>query len=265
MNPTLPAPVYRYGRKRTESRRIEGPGRSEYIITHRHGSEYQKQSVFATAQSQSLPSRYNRHGPQIPNYFSAPPAGPPIQHGHDFPMVQMPPAPPQVRDLKPPHPGHPPGFDQHGRYSDDDIHHIPPTHHGHPPGFDQHGHHGHQPQIVRGRYSDDDIIAISDDSDMDQRSPRSLTFGISLAPSNSDKDSSVSLTQASETSLGHDGVKGSKNNGEGDKKYKETIFSVSSSRYTNSLDFRMPVEAELVLQPPPIPTEKSLNPLLTWM
>ena len=242
MNPTLPSPVYRYGRRRSESRHIEGPGRSEYIITHHHGSEYQKQSVFASAQPQSLPGRYNRHGPQITNYLPAPPPQPQIRHRFDPRMVQMPPAPPRAPE----------------------FHLIPPAHPGHPPGFDQHGHHGHQIQIDR-HDSGDDIIAVSDDSDTDQRSPRSLTFGISLAPSNSDKNSSVSLTQACETSLGHDGVTGSKINIEGDKKYKETIFSVSSSRYTNSLDLRMPVEAELVLQPQPKPTEKSLNPLLTWM
>ena len=110
------------------------------------------------------------------------------------------------------------------------------------------------------------MVSSRDISDTDQRSPRGLTFEISLARSNADKNSSVSLTQTSETSLGHDRVKGSKNITEGDYKvYEESIFNISSSRYTNFLDLRMPVEAELVLQPRPRPTEKRLNPLLTWM
>ena len=101
---------------------------------------------------------------------------------------------------------------------------------------------------------------------MDQRSPRGLKFGVSLARSSPDNNSSVPITQTPETNLGHDGVKGSKNIIEGDYKiYKESIFSVSSSRYTNFSDLAMPVEAELVLQPPAGPTKRSLSPLLTWM
>ena len=340
MNSRLPAPAYGYGGKRTESRRIEGPGRSEYIITHRHGSEYQKQSVFASGQPQSLPSSYKGHGPEQEAYFHAPPPRPQIQHGYD-----------QMLHMSPASPG---GYAQ--------FHHIQPGDHGHPPGFDQHGHHGHgqselaggQPQFMpriipirpprtshyptpplppkfaypshhlqvdrHSHHSDDDIlvarggpelseassakklsdiqeesrsredkdhtmsisapskVSSRDVSDMDQRWSRGLTFGISLARSISDKNSSVSLTQTSETRLGLDGVKGSKNIIEGDyKAYKESIFSVSSSRYTgplsprmcsqstSSLHPRMSIGAELVLQPPARPTEKGLSPLLTWM
>ena len=247
MNPRLPAPAYGYGRKRTESRRIEGPGRSQYVITHRHGSEYQKQSVFASVKPQTAPPLLHSHG----------------HHGHSPGLDQ------------PGYPNHPRVLEQHG-----DFHpRLGPGHHDLPRVFERYRHPPEFAEAIRfGRkspretkhrkmpISSPSTVSSRDDSDMDQRSPRGLTFGISLARSNSDKNSSVSLTQASETSLGHNGVKGSKNNIEGDYKvYKETIFSVSSSRYTNSLDLAMPVEAELVLQPPPRPTERSLNPLLTWM
>ena len=207
-NPRLPAPAYGYGRKRTESRRIEGPGSSEYILTHRHGSGYQKQSVFAGAEPQSSSSLYNGHGRRRTYRYSAP----------------------------------------------------------------QHGHHGHQPELdklllVRRKdkeltISSSSEVSSEDIADMHQRSPRGLTFGISLASSNSDKTSSVSFTQTCQTGLDHGRVKGSKNTIESG--LKESIFRVSSSRYTHPLDMRLPVEAELVLQPPPRPTEKSLSPLLTW-
>ena len=109
-------------------------------------------------------------------------------------------------------------------------------------------------------------VSSIDDFDMGQRLSRGLTFGFSLARWNPDKSPSVSLTQTSETRVGHDVVKESKNIKEGDYKvYKESIFRVSSSRYTKSLDLRTSVEAELVSQPPPPPTDKSLSPLLTWM
>ena len=223
------APAYGYGRKRTESRRIEGPGRSEYIITHRHGSNYQKQSVFASAQPQRLPSRYNSlHGAHATPYYSAPP-----------------PASPAVV---------PAAFDREGPSRARMLPPIYPI----------------QRSIRKEKeytmsISSSGKTSSSDFSDMDQHSPRGLTFGISLARSNPDKNSSVSLTQTSEPKFGLDGVKESKKITEGDcKVYMESIFSVSSSRYTNSLDLRMPVEAELVLQPPPGPTEKSLSPLLTW-
>ena len=258
MNPRLPAPEYGYGRKRTESRRIEGPGSSEYILTHRHGSEYQKQSVFASAQPRSLPSRYNSHGHQRRYFPPASPSGPQIQHRHH---------------------DHHPGFDV------DDAHDGHDAHDAHDD-YEQeelrrgHAHRSHSHRRY-SRASDPRVIPVihstelriprfpsgglrsRDIADMDQRSPRGLTFGISLACSSSDKNSSVSFAQTSETGSGHDGVKGSKNTIKSG--YKESIFRVLSSRYTNSLALRMPVEAELVLQPPPRPTEKSLSPLLTWM
>ena len=64
IDPMLPAPAYDYDRKRTESRRIQGPGKSEYIITHRHGSEYQKQSLFASTQPQSFRYAHNNFEPR---------------------------------------------------------------------------------------------------------------------------------------------------------------------------------------------------------
>ncbi len=236
-----PPPAYGYSRTRTESRRIEGPGRSPHIITHRHGSEYQKQSVYASAQHQTLPSRYNSHGPRmITTRFTSPPE----------PQIHL------YNAIK----------------------------------REEQSHHKRQPQMNRlnrdteyeARMRAEELSAMLRDdkrsisssskvssrdiSEMDQRSPRGLKFGFSLARSSPDKNSSVSITQTLETSLGHDGVKGSKSIIEGDYKvYKENIFSVSSSRYTNFLDLRLPVEAELVLQPPAGPTKKSLSPLLTWM
>lgn len=272
MNPKPPAPAYGYGGKKTESRRIEGPGRSEYIITHRHGSEYQKQSVFASGQPQSLPSRYKSHGREQEAYFRAPPPRPQIQHGYDMSPAIL------SRSQ------HPAGDHDNlllvrkkgtilpvSSSSSDDN----------PTGLDsdsksveafrarrrsRHRLVTSQREERRNVYIPPQQSQLDRHFHMKQRSPRGLTFGISLARLNSDKDSSVSLTQTSETSLGHDGVKGSKNITEGDYKvYKESILSVSSSRYTNSLDLRIPVEAELVLQPPARPTEKSLDPLLTWM
>ena len=147
MNSRLPAPAYGYGRQKTESRRIEGPGRSEYIITHRHGSEYQKQSVFASGQPQSLPSRYKNHGPEQEAYFHAPPPRPQIQHGYD-PMLHMSPASPG---------------------EDAQFYTIQPGDHGHPPGFDRHGHHGHPPQIAHQSSSDYSSIGLDSDFESVER------------------------------------------------------------------------------------------------
>ncbi len=270
-----PPPAYGYSRKRTESRRIEGPGRSPHIITHRHGSEYQKQSVYASARYQTLPSRYNSHGPRmITTRFTSPPE-PQI---HLYNAEQRLRFEQEENRRSRPRPYPPPPEPQ-----------IHPSYHNHPRSY-QHSHHKRQPQMNRlnrdteyeARMRAEELSAMLRDdkrsisssskvssrdiSEMDQRSPRGLKFGFSLARSSPDKNSSVSITQTLETSLGHDGVKGSKNIIEGDYKvYKENIFSVSSSRYTNFLDLRLPVEAELVLQPPAGPTKKSLSPLLTWM
>ena len=218
MNAMLPAPVYGYDRKRTESRRVEGAGRSGYIITHRHGSKYQKQSVFAGGQPQSLPRPYDGYGAYAtPDDFARGAKGIPIAYER----------------LEGP----------------SGVTGLPIIHHS-----------------ESSSRKSSSKVSSSDFSDMDQRSPRSLTFGISLARSNPDKSSSVSLTQTSEPNLRHDGVKGSKKLIKGDRKgYTESIFSVLSSRYAKFLDLRMPIGAELVLQPPPRPTEKSLNSLLTWM
>ena len=235
MDPRLPAPAYGHGRKRAESR----PGRSEYIITHRHGSEYQKQSVFARAQPQALPSAYNNHGPFITPHHSATPPRRLVAHTASSPQRR------------------------HGRRRQQSIESARAT------------------SIVRSirtdprdREEDDAGLSIpsssklssSEISDIDQRSPRSLKFAISLARSDSDKSSSVPLTRTSKIDLGHDGVKELRNIREDHYKvYKEKIFNVLSSRYTKSLDLGTPDEAELVVQPPPGPNQKSRNPLLTWM
>ena len=45
-------------RRRTESRRVEEPGRSRQKISHRHGSGHQKQSAFTSVQNETTPGHY---------------------------------------------------------------------------------------------------------------------------------------------------------------------------------------------------------------
>ena len=236
MDPMLPAPAYGYGRKRTESRRMEGSGRSEYTITHRHGSEYQKQSIFASAQHQAFPSPYSNHRPFIVPH----PAPPPDRH-----------YPPHVLM----HPGyHDPQLEED--YGAEQRFAAPIN------AESKHREKGLHAMSI----SSSNKLSSSDISDMDHRLPRSLKFTVSLARSDSAKSSSVPLTQTLETGIGHEGVKRLNNTREGEYKvYKDKIFNVWSSRYTKFLNGVIPVEAGLVLQPPPRPNQKSRYPLLTWM
>ena len=266
MDSMLPSPAaYGSGRKETE----------RYVITHRLGSEYQKQSVFASGQPQDWPrsSRYNRRGPRMTSYNPALPPGAPIQPHYDRRMRDgaraRPPPVIRIRPRNQPRYSRQSGYDQHDHY-------------GYPEGRARRRSRSpiknKNTKSIRfqARVSSSDDNSISHESYSESaagyylasrsRKEKDHTFGISLARSNSNKNLSVSLTQDSETNLGHDGANGSRNNLEGGYKvYKENIFSVSSSRYTYSSDLRMPIEAELVLQPPSRPTEKSLSPLLTWM
>ena len=247
----LPAPAYGHGRKRTELRRIKGPGKSEYIITHRHGSEYQKQSVFANVQPEESPSAYNNHEPFITPYDSAPPPQrPPIRHlamdlGHhdrqDF----------RHHDQQTVEPIHAESARRRFRRSEPRFYAKSRI---------------REKRLYTMFSSSSSKLSSSDNCEMDHRSPRSLKFAVSLARSDSDKSSSVPLTQTSETGIGHDGVKRLNNTREGDYKvYKENIFNVLSSRYTNLFEFGMPDEAELILQPLPRPNQKVRSPLLTWL
>ena len=250
----LPAPAYGQNRKGTESQRIEGPGRSGYVITHRHRSEYQKQSAFASVQPQSLPSRCRSHGPRDASYYSDPRFVPSVRDLHTQSSKKKkkkktPQSPLRgVRDLK------------IGVHSDSELARATRA-------MPMHVEHlRHKVKVDRNPVRSSSKVSSIDDFDMGQRLSRGLTFGFSLERSNLDKSPSVSLIQTSKTSVGHDVVKESKNIIEDESKvYKERIFSVSSSRYTKSLDLRTSVEAELVLQPPPPPTDKSLSRLLTWM
>ena len=262
MDTMFPGPEYGQVPRRTTSRRIEGPGRSEYIITHSHGSEYRKQSVFASAEPQSFQNIYNNHEPQRPSYYSDPPLGGQVQHGYDR-MLHMPLDPLRPHQLQPDDHGQPPEFDDHDYYKQlRRRERFTPRALSGVHAESQSRKHKRRTINVLPPYR----ISSGDLFGMNQCSPRGPTFGISYSLLNPDDNSSVSLAQTSDRSLGHDGLKGSKKVMKGDcKVYKESIFNVSTSRYTNSLDRTVPVEAELVLQPRSRPTGNSPTPLMSWM
>ena len=104
--------------------------------------------------------------------------------------------------------------------------------------------------------------------DLEDKDERSfpLSFGFSFDFFDPYEKSQESFAQTSLTSLGRGRIRGSKGIvGDESKTYRESIIDVSSSRYVNISDPGQSCGAELILQPPAGESERSLQPLLSWM
>ena len=216
------------GRRRTESRRVEEPGRPEQRISHHHGSGFQKQSVYANRQNRTLPAALgDPYYPHIglhghPTYHSAAATAGVPYYLNDTPIDNL------YESHEQHHPRHAPAPLPHGLPSNDRSEDYA------------------QPQFERFRAG--------------------LSFGFSFGNLDSEDDSRVLTAQTSLTSPNRGGVKLSKNIvGNDSRVYSESIFNVSSSQYKSLLDIGQSSEAELIVQPPVGASERSLHPLLNWM
>lgn len=245
-------------RRRTESRRVEEPGRSKQKISHRHGSGHQKQSAFTGVHNEATPGHYyaddspkkfHYHYPnETPYRFSR-------RHdrldGQEKNWGLLVPEGQNIDEMLIQEGRMAPHYDP--RLVRDTFYHPPDS-------IDP----------KRRTYSEAQnsvsTISYTDRSYKDKLSPTGLSFGFSFGVFAQDQRSSISLPETSLTNLDRAGVKGSNNIVRGDSKvYRESIFNVSSSRYTNRSDLGLPCEAELVLQPLAGASERSLHPLLNWM
>ena len=232
--PSVP-PKNRYGRRRAGSRYVEELGRSKQRHSHRYGNELHNQIASADVQDEMSPSRRYavNNLDEIPYHDIAYPFGP-------FPQYD------KLRGTRPPQ--HEPPKEHHYMHArTDDAYQTTPHH--------------HISYNFPARYSDNEDSWRSDES-----SPLGLSFGFSLGFFGLDGNTRVPLAKTPPMSLERGWVRGSKSIvGDDSKMYRESIFNISSSRYTNFSDRGLPCEAELNVQPPAAASQRSLHPLLNWM